>query len=103
MPTYKQAIGLQYNQMNESTYHKLDFEVALPVTSTDAVAYCKADAFWTRVWHAIPKKLKVVWQLQGGIIRPLFSSKETSINDRFFVTHAMGYSHIGHAFKSGVP
>ena len=47
MPTWKQSVGVQYSGITENTYKKLDVEVAMPVTSRDAVSYVKFDAFRT--------------------------------------------------------
>ena len=43
MPTHKHSVGLQYADMNESVYKKVDFEVALP--GNDASSFAKVDFF----------------------------------------------------------
>ena len=47
MPTWKQSVGVQYSGITENTYKKLDVEVAMPVTSRDAMSFVKVDAFHT--------------------------------------------------------
>jgi hypothetical protein len=47
MPTWKQSVGVQYSGITENTYKKLDVEVAMPVTSRDAMSFVKLDAFHT--------------------------------------------------------
>ncbi len=61
MPTYKQSVGLQYAAMTENSYKKFDIDVALPLTSRDAVSFVKVDAFQTRAHHFFDEKLKLVW------------------------------------------
>jgi hypothetical protein len=44
-----------------------------------------------------PKKLNLVLSFQGGAMRPILGSQKTYINDRFFYTNPMGYTHLGHS------
>jgi hypothetical protein len=37
------------------------------------------------------------------MIRPMFGSSKTAINDRLFITNSMGYTHLGHIFDSNSP
>lgn len=37
------------------------------------------------------------------MIRPLFGSTKTYINDRFFVSNSLGYFHIGHTETPNAP
>jgi hypothetical protein len=36
-------------------------------------------------------------------MRPLGKKDETAINDRFFISNAMGYTHLGHCYPSSIP
>ena len=36
--------------------------------------------------------------MSSGIIVPVMGSKSTTINDRFFITNSMGYTHLGHIY-----
>jgi hypothetical protein len=84
--------------MAADIYKKLDIEVGMPLNA-ETPGFLKLDGFVTQSQVLIQDKLKLVCQLQGGIIRPI-GSKRTAINDRFFISNAMGYSHLGHDFKS---
>ena len=77
--------------------------MALPFTSKDAVSYFKVDAFHTQSHLVFDEKLKLVWQLSGGILRPLGQNPRSAVNDRFFITHALGYTHLGHSFPCAMP
>ena len=72
MTTHKHALGLQYLDMKEDTYRKFDVELGLP--GADASSFLKVDAFMTKSKVLIADKLKLVWQLQGGAIRPIMGS-----------------------------
>lgn len=103
MPTYKHSVGVQYAKIGEDeSYRKVDVEYALPI-GKDSVAFGKVDAFFTRRYHLLPEKLKLVWLIQGGFVRPMFGQGRVAINDRFFVASPMGYTHMGHSFKSNAP
>lgn len=35
-------------------------------------------------------------------MRPI-GNQNTAINDRFFISNAMGYTHLGHSYSSSMP
>lgn len=37
------------------------------------------------------------------MIRSILGSTKTSINDRFFISNSMGYTHMGHNYDSNAP
>ena len=76
--------------------------MGLPL-QTNSSSFAKADFFHSQKVEIVPEKLNFIWQVQGGIIRPLLSGSNTAINDRFFITHPMGYTHIGHLYESNIP
>lgn len=88
--------------MSEGIYKKLDIECGLPIGSNTS-SFFKIDGFLTKSQLLIEEKLKIVWQLQGGILKPLGCDHRTAINDRFFVSNSMGYSHMGHSFPASKP
>jgi hypothetical protein len=103
MMSYKQSIGVEYLKFDEDSYRKFDFEVAIPHGlghHHGMPSFMKIDAFYAKTFTLVPDKLKFTNTLQGGIIRPIFGSKKTTINDRFFITNSFGYSHLGHTHKS---
>ncbi|TNV80343.1 hypothetical protein FGO68_gene16447 [Halteria grandinella] len=103
MPTHKHSIGLQYAKIAEDqSYRKLDIECALPI-GKDSVAFGKVDAFYTKRFYPVEDKLKLVWLIQGGFVRPMFGMGRVAINDRFFIASPMGYQSMGNSFKSNVP
>ena len=59
MTTHKHAVGLQYLDMQQDSYRKLDLEIGLP--GADAASFVKVDAFMTKTKVLIPEKLKLVW------------------------------------------
>lgn len=102
MVTYKSSVGLSYNDMQEKQYRKLDLEVALPMGG-DSVGYIKADGFIVRTHPIVEKKLNFVWQVQGGVMRSCFGKPRTAINDRFYLSSSMGFSHLNKRFQSNQP
>lgn len=101
MPTYKRSAGIQYSDMSEDSYQKLDIEYGLPI-GKNTNSFFKIDGFLTKSQVLIEEKLKVVWLLQGGLIKPIGCNR-TAINDRFFISNSLGYSHLGHSFPSSLP
>lgn len=103
MPTYKHSVGFQYAKIGEDeSYSKMDVECGIPV-GKDSVGFGKVDAFYTRRLYLVPDKLKLVWLIQGGLVRPMFGHNRVAINDRFFFGSPMGYTHMGHCYKSNAP
>lgn len=88
--------------MQEKQYKKLDFEVALP-TDGDSTGFIKADAFISRTHPIVEEKMNFVWQLQGGMMRSCFGKPRTAINDRFYLSNSMGFSHLNKHFISNKP
>ena len=66
-------------------------------------SFLKVDGFIAKTITLKPEKLKFVTQATAGVIRPVFGSKSTTINDRFFITNSLGYSHLGHTHPSSNP
>lgn len=66
-------------------------------------SFIKLDSFYSKSIKLIEDKLSFAYTCQGGIVRPIFGSKVTHINDRFFVTNSFGYTHLGHSYKSNTP
>jgi len=75
----------------------------VPITSKDSVSFIKIDAFHTKAHHLFEDKLKLVWQAQAGIMRPIGINGRTAVNDRFFITQSLGYTHLGHCFDCLLP
>lgn len=46
MTTYKRALGLQYIEMDETSYRKLDLEVGVP--GVDSSSFIKVDGFMAK-------------------------------------------------------
>jgi hypothetical protein len=87
--------------MSEDSYQKLDIEYGLPIGKNTS-SFFKIDGFLTKSQVLIEEKLKVVWLLQGGLIKPIGCNR-IAINDRFFISNSLGYSHLGHSFPSSLP
>ena len=100
MPTTKHSVGLQFANMSPDAFQKAEVEVGLPLTSSSS-GFAKADFFVARRFELSPKVCHLAWQVQGGVLRPL--SGQTAINDRFFISSPLGYSHLGHAYESNLP
>jgi hypothetical protein len=60
MPTNKRSMGIQYSDMNQNTYQKLDIEYGLPIGKNTS-SFFKIDGFLTKSQILIEEKLKVVW------------------------------------------
>jgi hypothetical protein len=101
MPTYKHSVGLQFGNMTGERYQKAEVEVGLPI-SANSCAFARAD-FFVAQKHELSEVCNLIWQAQGGVVRPLFGAKTTAINDRFFITNPMGYRHIGQTFAPNIP
>ena len=61
MTTYKRALGLQYIDMDEPSYKKVDLEVGLP--GVDSSSFIKVDCFMAKYHILIEERLKLVWQI----------------------------------------
>ena len=62
MPTNKRSVGLQYSDMTEDTYKKMDIEFGLPINRGTS-SFFKIDAFITKSSVILKDKLKLVWLL----------------------------------------
>eukprot|EP00347_Sterkiella_histriomuscorum_P010486 403376097 len=103
MLSYKQSIGLEYLKFDQTSYRKLDIDLALPNGlghHHGMPSFLKVDGFIAKTISLVPQHLNFCGQIQGGFIRPLMGSQKTTVNDRFFITNSMGYTHLGHIFKS---
>ncbi len=47
MPTYKRSAGIQYSDMSEDSYQKLDIEYGLPIGKNTS-SFFKIDGFLTK-------------------------------------------------------
>jgi len=84
---------------NHDTYSKGSIELAIPEGLGHyhgMTSFLKLDAFIAKTYPLFENKLNLTGQIQTGFIMPTLGCKKTSINDRFFVASAFGYSHMGH-------
>jgi hypothetical protein len=102
LTTHKHSIGILYAKIEELIYKKVELEIGFPL-SNDSHGFAKLDGFVAKKWNLIPNKLNLVWQLSGGLIRPMFGSKRVALNDRYFASSPFGYTHLGHCHPSNMP
>lgn len=85
LPTTKNSVALEMNDMNEKYYLRSELELSLPDTpflSSDLSSFLKLDTMIASNKKFYDDKIKVCSSFSfGGMV----SSGKTSINDRFFV------------------
>ena len=87
-------------------FKKLELELALPPglgKLNGLPSFAKIDGLLARSIELIENKLRLSFQIQGGIMRPILGSRKTHINDRFFVANSLGYHYLGHEFYPNAP